>query len=448
MTLMRAATSSSSQTGPQAGVRVILYGRAAARSAAMASVGARVAATAGAARLGLPTASRRHARAGARIARRLDRLGGAYLKVGQVVSTRADLLSDAQRAPFAHLCDRATPVHPDVEPAAPGQGWPAGLVDIEEMPFATGSVTRVHLARRHDSGQAVVVKVLRSDAHARFSADLALIRGLTRIGAGFPLLASVPTIESVGMLSDAVAGHLDLGVEAGMHVRMAAAFERNRTVAVPRLHLDISTREALVMDYIAGARRIDDPSLDQRRRSSAALAAVRALYAMLFDHGVVHCDMHPGNLLVTSLGGLALIDFGYAATLDEEQQLAFADLFRAMAFRDPGRAADVIVRMASRLPDRLDRDRLVGDLDALLATVSGTTAAEFQVAGFVTRLFAIQRRHRIVASPGFTMGIVALVTLEGMLKQYTPTLDFQREAMPFVLRRLSAAQKQWPARTV
>ena len=412
--------------------------RAAWRAAAVAELGVSIGCTAGLAKLGLSAAKRRRARAGALAAARLDRLGGAYLKIGQVLATRADLLPDAQRAPLARLCDQATANGARARLAALCVADGDGLAALQPEPFAAGSFTHVHLARRLDTGRPVVVKVLRPDAVARFSADMALIRGFTRVGARMPLLRSVPAIDAVDLLADAVSAHLDLDAEAARHTRLEADLAGRPDVVVPHAHLDLCTPSMLVMDHVSGAVRIDDRSLGIDVRRRAALGALRALYEMLFGGGLVHCDLHPGNMLVTPEGRLVLIDFGYAARLDADQQTAFAELFRAMAGAEPEGVADVVVQTATRLPERLSRDALVADLDVLVGGVSGTTAEEFNVAGFVTRLFAIQRRHRIVASPGFTMGIVALATLEGTLKQLTPTVDFQREAMPFVLRRLEA----------
>lgn len=414
------------------------YLRAAARGAAATRIGMSIGAGAALAWLRVPGARQLHARAGERAARRLERLGGAFLKAGQILSTRADLLSDAQRAPLARLCDQVAPTPPErsLAPRADDDG----LVDLDPRPFAAGSVTDVHLGRRRDTRERVAVKVLRPDARARFAADLTLIRGVTRLGARLPLLRSVPAIAAVELVADAVGSHLDLRTEAARQARLADELGATEGVVVPRPHLDLCTPDVLVMDYVGDALRIDDERLSAERQHAAALRALRVLYAMLFRGGLVHCDLHPGNLLVTPEGDLVLIDFGYACELDDAQQTAFAELFRAMATADAEAVAAVIVGTATQLPDELDHDALVADFRLLVAEVSGSTATDFNVARFVTALFAIQRRRGIVASPGFTMGIVALMTIEGLLKQLTPGLDFQREALPFVLERLERSR--------
>jgi ubiquinone biosynthesis protein len=372
---------------------------------------------------------------GSRLARRLERLGGAYLKIGQVLSTRPDLLGDEDRVPLARLCDQVGSPSPAVCIASLRSGLGperfAALREVGERPIAAGSVTHVHRGRRRDTGEAVAIKVLRDDAPARFGSDLAMIRGAMRLGGRLPLFASVPMREAADALVDSVAGNLDLRREARAHQRLAEELP-SESVSVPRLHPDLSTERVLVMDFVPGALRIDDPALPSDRRSAAALTALRALYGMLFRWGLVHCDLHPGNLLVTD-GGLVLIDFGYVAELGPDDRTAFAELFLGMALGEPGRVRQVLLTTAVRLPPRLDASTLQDELDVLVAAVSGAPPRSFNVAGFVTRLFAIQRRRGIVASPGFTMGIMALVSLEGLLKSFVPDLDFQREAIPYVL---------------
>ncbi|HEX8159261.1 MAG TPA: AarF/UbiB family protein, partial [Solirubrobacteraceae bacterium] len=209
-------------------------------------------------------------------------------------------------------------------------------------------------------------------------------------------------------------------------------------VAIPALHPDLCGPTALVMDFVDG-RRFDDPGLDPELAHEAVAHTVRALYAMLFQHGLVHCDLHPGNVLLTGDGAVALLDFGYVARLTLAQQDAFAKLFVAMALDDAASATAVIVDTAAKLPANLDRAALQVELGRHVSQASGVTAEHFSIARFVAGLFAIQHRHGIVAAPDFAMSIMALMTLEGLILQLAPQLDFQREALPFVLKRTALA---------
>jgi ubiquinone biosynthesis protein len=405
--------------------RLTLGPRAAARAAAVAGSAIAGAGGVGLARMGMSDARERQRRAGERLARRLDRLGGAYLKAGQLLSTRADLLPEALRSSLMRLCDDATPA--PIEDCerwlydALGSDAHARLIDLDPRPIATGSVAHVHRARRADTGASVVVKILRPNVEAQFGADLMLMRAGAGLVARLPVFRSVPVTDATRSLTAAVAAHLDLAAE----------------VVIPRLQHDLCTRRALVMDYVE-ADRIDDPGLDQGLVENAVLRVLRCLYAMLFDHGLVHCDLHPGNVLITEAADIVLLDFGYVAHLRRSQQDAFAKLFVSMALDDADGITEVIVDTARSVPARLDRVTLKSELGAHVTRTTGATAEEFSIARFVAGLFAIQHRHRIIASPDFAMSILALMTLEGLIKQITPQLDFQREALPFVLKRAEA----------
>jgi len=157
------------------------------------------------------------------------------------------------------------------------------------------------------------------------------------------------------------------------------------------------------------------------------------LYRMIFEPGIVHCDFHPGNLLATASGDLVVLDFGYVATVPDETRRRFREFFLAIALADAELAARVIVETAEAGAPP-DPAALEDDLHELLQRVHGASAAEFQVAGLVAGLFEIQRSHGIRGTPAFTTTILALVSYEGLLKLFEPSLDFQREAMPYVLR--------------
>jgi ubiquinone biosynthesis protein len=422
--------------------RCTLGTRAGGRAATVAGSAVAGASTTALARLGMPGARHRQRRSGERLARRLDRLGGAYLKAGQLLSTRADLLSDDVRAALGRLCDDATPA-----PIADRERWlydalgpdvHARLVELDPLPIAAGSVTHVYRAQRADTGAPVVVKVLRPGVEAQFGADLMLMRAGAAMVARLPLLRSVPVTDATRLLTGAIAAHLDLVAEAEHHARVAQQFAGVDGVLVPRLETDLCTPRALVMEYVE-AHRIDDPRLDGALARDAVLKVLRCLYAMLFEHGLVHCDLHPGNMLITESGNVVLLDFGYVARLTALEQHAFAKLFVAMARDDAEGITDVIVDTARSLPAGLDREALKADLGAHVSRATGATAEQFNIAGFVAGLFTIQHRHRIVAAPDFAMSIVALMTLEGTIKRITPQLDFQREALPFVLRKCQSS---------
>jgi ubiquinone biosynthesis protein len=156
---------------------------------------------------------------------------------------------------------------------------------------------------------------------------------------------------------------------------------------------------------------------------------------MIFNAGVVHCDLHPGNLMVSG-DRLVILDAGLVAHLDPSTRLAFAQFFFAVATGDGAAVATVVLQTAKHVPGDLDRLTFTEEMQVLVASVQRRRAAEFSVARFVTDLFALQKRHRIGGTSQFGLAILALFVYEGVAQRFFPDLDFQGEAVPFVIGAL------------
>lgn len=379
----------------------------------------------------------RAARNGEAVADALERLGGSFQKCGQFLASRPDLLGEETRRALGRLCDRAEPLpEADARRALTAALSPAQRRQIsyfDPLPIACGSVAQVHLVTLRD-GRVIALKLLRPETRRRFQADLALARAGATVLGRLRRFRSVPVLAAFAQLSESLTAHLDLRLEAGYHRLFRERLSGDRVI-VPELAEDLCGERVLAMEYVSGAARVDDPSLQPGTRRAALRVGLHVLYRMIFELGVVHCDFHPGNLLVTPSGELVVLDFGYVATASGETQRQFRDFFLAIALEDAELAARVIVETADDGAPA-DPGGLERDLRRLLQDVHGLSAGEFQVAGLVLRLFEIQRSHGILATPAFTMMILALVSYEGLLKLFEPSLDFQREAMPHLVGSL------------
>jgi ubiquinone biosynthesis protein len=161
---------------------------------------------------------------------------------------------------------------------------------------------------------------------------------------------------------------------------------------------------------------------------------------MIFVDGLVHCDMHEGNLRFLPDGRAALIDFGFMAEMRAEDRVQFTRFFHALATRDARRCAGIVLGTAIHTPPGLDHGAFESAVARVIERASGASAGAFDVAGFVLDLFDVQRRHGVHGTPAFMMAIVSLLVLEGVTKEVDPALDFQREAYPYLLRASLGAQ--------
>lgn len=367
----------------------------------------------------------------------LDRLGGAFPKAGQILSTRADLVPESARASLSELQDNVAPM-PVMETRQhlSSIGLDDKFCNLNATPVASATVAQVHQASRADDGRVVAVKLIRPGIKQKLEADCRIIRFFGRFIARLPKMSSIPVNEALTEASGVLINQTDFRHEARNHLRLHDIFSDNHGVIVPALHEDLCTDDVLVMDFIPDMKKLSDPSLSDGKAKEALTIGVRALFRMIFEEGFIHCDMHPGNVLVAPDGRLVILDAGFMVELAEETRRSFAEFFLAIAFRDGGKAAEIVRETALRLPSDLDIATFDRDITELIHRVGGLRAQDFQVAGFVGELFAIMRKHHIYGTSQFTLIILSLLVYEGVTKQRYPDLDFQQEAIPFIMAAL------------
>jgi ubiquinone biosynthesis protein len=373
------------------------------------------------------------------LARTLERLGPTYVKLGQLLATRRDLLPAEAVTHLERLQDRLEPAPFATLPWLFREELGVELDDVfaalDPDPIASASIACVYRGVLRD-GTEVAVKARRPDVARRIELDLRLIRGGARIAArlpGLPGLRGLPVLAALDEFGACLRRQVDLGLEADANRRIRAALVDEPDVLVPALVERYCSESLLTMELLPVERGRRDPS-----RRPALLAALRALYRMIFVEGFVHCDLHGANLFLLPDGRAAMVDFGFTAELPTEARLQFAEFFLAMAMNDGARCTRITLDTAAYVPPQLDYRVLEAEVSALVARAAGAAVDDFRVADFVLGLFEIQRRHRIVGTTAFTMAIVSLLVFEGMAKEVAGDLDFGREAVPFVLRALAS----------
>ncbi|MFI6712481.1 ABC1 kinase family protein [Nonomuraea sp. NPDC050478] len=368
--------------------------------------------------------------AGDRLAWACERLGPAFVKIGQLLSTRVDVIPPAACRALARLRDRLTPL--PVAEAAPA--LPAGLAGrlAEPLtPVAAGAVACVYRARLED-GRRIAVKVRRPGVDRVIARDLALFGLGARLLQRLPGLRGAPFAAVVDQLGDALTGQLDFLAEAAALRRLRAGLRHHRAVRVPEVLTEFCRRDVLVMEYMPGL----DRSGRGPGRRGAVVNALRAIYHMLFIDGFVHCDLHPGNLHPMPDGSVVIVDAGFHRQLADSDRLAFAAFFYRMSRGERAECASIVLSTVLGGTAGHDASGFRADMEELVRSSTGARIAEFDLVGFAVRLFAIQRRHGYYADPHFVFPLLSLIVMEGTLREACPEVDFQMEALPFVLRGL------------
>ncbi len=372
-----------------------------------------------------------------------ESLGGGYLKIGQILATRADLLPPDLLTPLRRLHDQARSF-PAAEArrlleASIGQPVERIFSTFDPVPVSSASIAQVHRAVLRESGREVAIKIKRPGIETALDSDARLFTAAARLLSIWPAFNRLPLIEASAEVSRALRAQTDFRQEAENHRRFQILFADEEAVRIPQLLDDLCGRDVLVMEYLPGLVRLSDPALAPEVARRATLAGLRALYRMIFSAGLVHGDLHPANVLVSREGPLVILDFGFAARMAGPDRVAFAEFFLSIASGDGPTGAANVLRTARGVPPNLDSEAFTQEVAALIAEAAGRTAEEFLVARFVGRLFAIQRRHQVRGTPSFTMAILSLMVFEGIVRARYPDLDFQREVVPYVLAALEGS---------
>lgn len=383
-------------------------------------------------------------RGGERWRRLLVALGPSYIKIGQLLSTRRDLLSGPVCAALGRLTDAVPPprragVVRTVRAAYRGRTWP--FAEFEWTPIACGSIATVHRAVTAD-GRQVAVKVRRPGIERLMRQDF----DLTAIAMG--LLGRVPSARLRSMPFKTM--HHEVGLAILRQLDFAAEREsldalRDNLAGFERIRLpasipDLCTENTLVMGYVDDLSPFTPADLDVGARRDAARGLLSAIYEMLFVDGLVHCDMHPGNLYFDRDARLVILDAGFVVRLPEKIRASFADFFINMALGNGPMCAQIVIDSAAQVNRNGDLDGFRADLSALVLESTGTRSGEFSLAAFAGRLFDLQRRYGVYPPPEFAFPLLSLLVIEGMIKGFDDEVDFQAEAMPVLRRRNAQAR--------
>jgi ubiquinone biosynthesis protein len=391
--------------------------------------------------------------AGERMAALFQALGPSFIKAGQILSARPDLLSPEMAGPLARLQDALPPIPRDELNRLLAEGLPCAPADafaeFDAEPLACGSVAQVHRATLHD-GREVAVKVRRPGIVRRMETDARLLRATASLINRVPGMGAMPVIELVDEVAEPVLRQADFLREAESSRRFRRNFTRVEHVVIPALAEELCSESVLVMELVRDARKPTADGLTQAERETAALAGLRALYRMIFVDGFIHADLHPGNVFIRRWGEVVLVDFGLVAELSLDDRADFVDFFLGLVNNRGDECARILWDTAARRPPGCDRAGFDAAIRALVAEHSSLRSRDFEITRFVYGLMDVQRRFRIRGSTRFIMTVLAMAVFDGICKSLHPHCDFQREARGFLLTaryRRAAATSPAPARS-
>jgi ubiquinone biosynthesis protein len=391
---------------------------------------------------------RRGSGRGERLRLACEELGPIFIKFGQAVSTRRDLLPPDIADELAKLQDRVPPFPADEARAAIEQslGRPVGELfgSFEAEPLAAASIAQVHGATLHD-GREVVVKVLRPGMHAVIRRDLEVLHALAGLALRyFPDAARLRPTEVVAEYDKTIMDELDLLREGANAAQLKRNFAGSRLLYVPDVHFALCSQDVLVMERIHGVQISDIARLRELKVDIQRLAenGVEIFFTQMLRHNFFHADMHPGNIFVLTEDPAnpryAAVDFGIVGVLDPKDLEYLAGNFLAFFERDYRRIAELHIESGWVPPGTRLRE-LESAVRTVCEPIFDKPLSEISFGIVLLRLFETARRFRMEVQPQLVLLQKTLLNIEGLGRQLYPQLDLWKTAQP--LLRAYAAER-------
>ncbi len=382
----------------------------------------------------------------------MTELGATAVKIGQILSTRPDLVGPETATELAKLRDDTAPDAPAVvrgtieaDLGAP----PEALFEaFEETPVASASIGQVHRARLAD-GSRVVVKVRHAGIEEDVRADLDIAMGLAELAErGVVELRLYQPLAVAAEMRRTILRELDFTREERNLRHFAANFAGDARVAFPRTFPALSARRVLTMEEFDGqsvAALAAAPATpeESERRTRLARNAADVFLEMIFRDNFFHADPHPGNLVILPGDRLGLLDCGMVGRIDERTRRALEDALLAVASGDAQALTEQVVRLG-RVPPGLDREALAADVEEFVADYAGQAVGAFDLTGALADVSALVRRHGILLPPTVAHLIKVFVVLEGASRALHPGFSLIEVITPYaskiLVRRFSPAE--------
>jgi len=392
---------------------------------------------------------------GERLRLAMTELGPIFVKAGQVLSTRRDLVP-------ADIADALSLLQDQVEPFPGSEARaiiehelksPIGLLygQFDEMPLASASIAQVHAAALHD-GSKVVVKVLRPGIDARIARDVRLLKSLAELAQRWhPKADKIRPLEIVAEVEKMLENELDLQREGASASLLKRNFASGEDLYVPAVHWDFTTQRVLTLERVYGISADDITAITAAGLDRKKLAAkgVRVFYEQVFRDNFFHADAHPGNIWVDPSRldepRFIALDFGIMGSLPETDQYFLAQNFIALFERDYARIAQLHVA-AGWMPANMRLDELEAAIRTVCEPYFTRPLSQISLAELVVKLFRTAQRFELTLQPQLILLQKTLLNIEGVGRMLDPDIDIWAVAHP-VLKRI-LRERYSPLRTL
>jgi ubiquinone biosynthesis protein len=369
--------------------------------------------------------------------RALTALGPAYIKFGQILSTRPDVVGEELASQLRVLQDKLDPFPTEEARAEVARELES---DVEEIfsefspPVAAASIAQVHKARLRDSGSAVAVKVLRPGIERAFRKDIDAFYLAARI---VELLAPgarrLKPMDVIAHFEGVVMGELDLRLESAAATEFGANTQKDQGFRVPHAHWFLSGRRVMTIDWADGAPAGDIAAIDAAGHDRADLGerVLRLFLLHALRDGYFHADMHQGNLKIAANGDIVAMDFGIMGRIDDYTRRVYAEILFGFIRKDYRRVAEVHFEAGYVPPDR-DIDEFARALRSIGEPIFGMDASQISMGRLLTYLFEVTERFGMETRTDLILLQRTMVVVEGVSRSLNPHINIWKVAQPTV----------------
>ena len=370
----------------------------------------------------------------------LEELGPTFVKLGQVLATRVDVFPYRWISEFEKLHSEVPPVPfeelvPDLERAL-GKSPFEVFRELDTRAHGSASIAQVHRAKLAD-GTPVVLKIRRPAIRPKVSADLRILRHIAElIESELPEARRYRPTEIAAQFSRSITRELDFTVEARSIERFAKNFADHPYIVIPKVHSEWTSEALLVQDHVEGVPATDLAAVEAAGLDKKVLAArgAETVLKMILLDGFFHADPHPGNVFFLPGNRIAMIDFGMAGRLSPLRRRQVVDLLAGLARLEEEPMLDVLLDWAGEA--YVDEAKLSEDVNELVYEYEGVPLKDIRIGALIRQFAEIVRQHSIMLPPDLTLMFKALITMEGLGRQYDPTFHVTDHLAPMLRQAL------------
>jgi ubiquinone biosynthesis protein len=370
----------------------------------------------------------------------IEELGPAFMKLGQMLSLRPDLIPPEYVKELEKLQDRTPPVKfgeiQRVIEAQYAENIGDVFSEIDAEPIATASVAQVHRAVLKDSGTPVAVKVLKPGTREIIETDLSIVSHLVRLAVHYiPELKNYDPIQTVAEFTDTLMGEMNFMKEANTLERFSRFFRETEFVHIPKIYRERSTSSVLVMELIEGIKVSDVEMLDRvgMDRKKIAERGARIALMEIFEFGFFHADPHPGNIFILPDEVVAPVDFGITGYIDEEGMQIIGSILFGLVEGDP----DKIIRTLRRhnfIKEDVEVRKLKIDLMDLMEMTRDRKISQINASSAIGAIFSITRKYRIKFPSEYFIIFKTLFQIDGVARRLSPDFALTESMKPYMRR--------------